>query len=607
MEDFSNGLATDADVSTSIFQQHTTNDSHTTISNRLPVDEEEPSSTVYIEDISEDYVTAESVVKEEDATVATNNTSFPINDPITESYKSIISLINRTSEGFKEGKKWKCNSTCHHQRFRRDSSATRENRRTDHCHRHHHRNCHCHRRHHKCSSSSSRCQEEEDSMLAHSKTVDEGPRGNCSKQRQLVRQMATTDDPESADECFLPAETADRQTSKRLRAQGRMPSRQWTVDCSSVPQEENTGEHNPALSASMVISSGNTAFLLRPVSRTSMLSTGQQELDLAQSRNPVTRAAIAAAVAAAGGAPASAPRHPHPLRQQPIMSQRAYLKRHAESLNSSFAQSAEVSLSSAPNVVGSHHRLKKQRTSESAPSPRFAGGRTIHLSGGGGHLNYFPRQHSTASAYSVGANVLSQSYSHQGITLVRGASCSLVDIPTYLGPSVHASGGVELAQVGAAICKSVPMAPAVDRKVPARSRPRLQLDLTRKKNAKSTRKTKWTVLCVSLTLLTMCVTLVGTMLSIGSQYQDMVMARRQWDADLTNRTTKSVTTLSPFATKLFGKSDVDNTELFVIMPEEDIDKGSSNNDTTAADVERPVAKAKTSILKVKASNFWGWY
>ena len=30
------------------------------------------------------------------------------------------------------------------------------------------------------------------------------------------------------------------------------------------------------------------------------------------------------------------------------------------------------------------------------------------------------------------------------MTLVRGASCSLVDIPTYLGPSY---GGVELAQI----------------------------------------------------------------------------------------------------------------------------------------------------------------
>jgi hypothetical protein len=33
------------------------------------------------------------------------------------------------------------------------------------------------------------------------------------------------------------------------------------------------------------------------------------------------------------------------------------------------------------------------------------------------------------------------------MTLVRGASCSLVDIPTYLGHSVAATGGVELAQL----------------------------------------------------------------------------------------------------------------------------------------------------------------
>ncbi|QQP52114.1 Uncharacterized protein FKW44_004141, partial [Caligus rogercresseyi] len=49
-----------------------------------------------------------------------------------------------------------------------------------------------------------------------------------------------------------------------------------------------------------------------------------------------------------------------------------------------------------------------------------------------------------------------------------------------------------------------------------------------KKKSSSGKKTQWTVLCVSLTLLTMCVTLVGTMLSVGSQYPEMLIARR-WD------------------------------------------------------------------------------
>ena len=51
------------------------------------------------------------------------------------------------------------------------------------------------------------------------------------------------------------------------------------------------------------------------------------------------------------------------------------------------------------------------------------------------------------------------------------------------------------------------------------------------KTAKTTRKTKWTILCVGLTLLTMCVTLVGTMLSIGSQYQEM-MVHRKWEQEM---------------------------------------------------------------------------
>lgn len=33
-------------------------------------------------------------------------------DPISESYKSLVSLINKTSNDFKEGKKWKCNDYC---------------------------------------------------------------------------------------------------------------------------------------------------------------------------------------------------------------------------------------------------------------------------------------------------------------------------------------------------------------------------------------------------------------------------------------------------------------------------------------------------------------
>ena len=119
-------------------------------------------------------------------------------------------------------------------------------------------------------------------------------------------------------------------------------------------------------------------------------------------------------------------------------------------------------------------------------------------------------------------------YSHQGITLVRGASCSLVDIPTYLGPaSVGIAGKSGVTTTAVPISALAPRPP----------RPRLQLDLTKKNySAKSTRKTKWTILCVGLTLLTMCVTLVGTMLSIGSQYShENLHVARKWDHEFRNK------------------------------------------------------------------------
>jgi hypothetical protein len=53
-----------------------------------------------------------------------------------------------------------------------------------------------------------------------------------------------------------------------------------------------------------------------------------------------------------------------------------------------------------------------------------------------------------------------------------------------------------------------------------------QLEFQEKQKLKKQRKAKWTVICVSLALLTMCITLVGTMLSIGSNYQDRISRNR---------------------------------------------------------------------------------
>ena len=63
-----------------------------------------------------------------------------------------------------------------------------------------------------------------------------------------------------------------------------------------------------------------------------------------------------------------------------------------------------------------------------------------------------------------------------------------------------------------------------------------KLDLTRKTTEQpagkspggGVRETHRTVLCVGVTLVMLAVTLVGTMLSVGSRYQEMVFAK-QWD------------------------------------------------------------------------------
>ena len=126
--------------------------------------------------------------------------------------------------------------------------------------------------------------------------------------------------------------------------------------------------------------------------------------------------------------------------------------------------------------------------------------------------------------------------------MIRGASCSLVDIPTYIGPPIR---GMELSDATSPVyAPANSLSPASDLKSAPRQRPRLQLDLTQRKNVKaSTRKTKWTILCVGLTLLMMSVTIVGTMLSLGSQYQEMVIAR-QWESLTHNKSHHGTSTTS---------------------------------------------------------------
>lgn len=153
----------------------------------------------------------------------------------------------------------------------------------------------------------------------------------------------------------------------------------------------------------MVMSSTSNAFMLRPVSRNSTSAalagkTQNEDLDM---KSPAAKAAIAAAVAAAKMGPKDL------------------------SMNS---LGPELRSACASNgTIHSRVMIRRQRTTESAPTSH-----QLLMSSGGNTLKQFPRQQSNASAYSM---AIPSTYSHQGITLVRGASCSLVDIPTYLGPA----------------------------------------------------------------------------------------------------------------------------------------------------------------------------
>ena len=162
----------------------------------------------------------------------------------------------------------------------------------------------------------------------------------------------------------------------------------------------------------------------------------------------------------------------------------------------------------------------------------------------------------------ISTKLMKSSRSHPGIAMLRDNSCSLVDIPTYLGPSLQACGGVEVLTVAEESGKKwtnnapsivptsntksiLPILPShsnfKDQSIPlsstnqksnygqGKSNPpttlpldidyREKQELREKLKLKKQRKAKCTVLCVSLLLLTMCVTLVGTMLSFGSKYQ----------------------------------------------------------------------------------------
>ena len=235
--------------------------------------------------------------------------------------QSVIQLINQTSQGFKEGKKWKCNSRCgtrggNSTRTFRDRLASQKTN-----------TCRCKRICSQCDISDA----EDAAMLSHSKTVDHSDVRIKNRSRQLVRQHATTSENSSE--------------NRRLKPAGGLPCRQWTTDASfsETDAEPSQTMKSKATSSPMVMSSNSNAFLLRPLSRNSAQPTKENQTP-ADLQSTAVKAAIAAAVAAAKGPKGTSP--------SDHLSMNSY----------------GPEIRSAPNGTIHQSRLRKQRTTESAPN-----------------------------------------------------------------------------------------------------------------------------------------------------------------------------------------------------------------------------------------------
>ena len=159
-------------------------------------------------------------------------------------------------------------------------------------------------------------------------------------------------------------------------------------------------------------------------------------------------------------------------------------------------------------------KLKKQKTIESASSR-------------GGSPRYLPRQYSGASSSSVLLSIHpSPSSSTYGpitpkLTLVRGQSCSLVDIPTYLGSSIELGN---VTKVNPVIDNSSERLQNI-KHVSMENMMRLKQEILKSRNKKKpARKTECILICIALSFLLVCIAMVGTMLSYTTNYQDRAIA-----------------------------------------------------------------------------------
>lgn len=99
---------------------------------------------------------------------------------------------------------------------------------------------------------------------------------------------------------------------------------------------------------------------------------------------------------------------------------------------------------------------------------------------------------------------------------LQNNSCSLVDIPTYLCYPVQL----------ATVTIDTPRQKIVTKALPTRL-PRHPGHIKRLKKLPA-KKTQWTLCCVAIAFLVVCIVLVGTMLSYTSEYQDRAVARNMF-------------------------------------------------------------------------------
>ena len=354
----------------------------------------------------------------------------------------------------------------------------------------------------------------------------------------------------------------------------------WTIDCGTV--DGQSSRYTDVPNGELIPNRGGSAniipaFLLRPISRNSVRSQNGQNKNRPLSISPK---ALSAAVAAASGNVAN-----YTSRSNKDLSSHSNDNLTANYQYGKMHNRNQLNMKRPSNAFGKTNdedEEEKKNLLTADYNPRLSENILKR------HRLHLLRQHSDAGAYEkkitksayitsnmgkletkhqmvmdsvISSNLMRSSHSHPGIAMLRDNSCSLVDIPTYLGPSLQACGGVEVLTVtqeagtkwnvpstsvmppGAQL--TMPLVPChsnikdqsktfpssyqnknfnQQKACPPKSFP-LDIDdrekqiLREKLKLKKQRKAKCTVLCVSLLLLTMCVTLVGTMLSFGSRYQ----------------------------------------------------------------------------------------